>query len=370
MINIISKGVSRSLGLIAILLILGCQNEVKSEESQLASTSSAEEEAEVNGNKFTISGKVDPVHSGKSVTLEEPSQQQSKIVTSTTITEDGAFVLSGDVDQIRFFRLNFFDSFQAPIVIANNDNIEVGIDSSGAGWQFLYQGSLESEYLQEYINFVKSTDIRTDAGVSAFKQQIEKMTPSFVGFLAISEFISMYGKEHFEFARTVGANYSDVSKYPYAEGLDAQINGADPTFLAIGSIAPDFTLPNVDGVNVSLSDFRGKYVLVDFWASWCRPCRMENPNVLKAYNQYKEKGFDVLGVSLDRSKDSWVGAIQQDGLVWNHVSDLQFWNSKAAQLYQVKGIPFTLLLDKEGRIIGKNLRGAQLEQKLAEVLGE
>lgn len=363
------KLISRSLGFIAILLILGCQNEVKSEETQNASDNSVEETKDAGSGEFTISGTVDKSHFGKRITLEEPSQQQSKIVTSTTIGDDGSYSLSGTVEQIRFFRLNFFNAYQAPVVVANTDKIEVEIDSSRAEWQFVYKGSKESEYLQEYITFVKTTDIRSDQGIESFKQQIEKMTPSFVGFLAVSEFISLYGKEHYDFAKKVSENYQDISKYPYAEGLIAQVNGADPTFLAIGSLAPDFTLPNEDGKEVKLSDFRGKYVLVDFWASWCRPCRMENPTVLKAYNKYKEKGFDVLGVSLDRSKDAWIGAIRQDGLVWNHVSDLQFWNSKAAQLYQVKGIPFALLLDKEGRIIGKNLRGEQLEQKLAEVLG-
>ena len=120
---------------------------------------------------------------------------------------------------------------------------------------------------------------------------------------------------------------------------------------------------------MSLTDFRGKYVLVDFWASWCRPCRAENPNVVRVYNQYKDKGFEILGVSLDKSKDAWLKAIEQDKLTWKHVSDLKFWQSEAAQLYGVSSIPYTILLDPEGTIIAQNLRGASLERKLAELLG-
>jgi peroxiredoxin len=137
----------------------------------------------------------------------------------------------------------------------------------------------------------------------------------------------------------------------------------------IGSTPPEIALPTPEGTTFKLSQLRGKVVLIDFWASWCKPCRIENPNVVRMYQAYKGKGFEILGVSLDRDRKSWVDAIKQDGLTWKHVSDLQFWNSKAAQDYYVKAIPATFLLDKEGKIIGKNLRGPALEAKLKEVLG-
>jgi peroxiredoxin len=135
-----------------------------------------------------------------------------------------------------------------------------------------------------------------------------------------------------------------------------------------GKPAPDFTLPGPDGKLIALSSFRGKYVLVDFWASWCMPCRQENPNVVAAYQNFKGKNFTVFGVSLDKDKTNWVKAIKDDQLTWPHVSDLKYWNSAVVPLYNIEGIPFNVLLDPEGKIIASNLRGRALTAKLQEVL--
>jgi len=135
--------------------------------------------------------------------------------------------------------------------------------------------------------------------------------------------------------------------------------------VALGQVAPDFTEKDPQGKPVSLSSLRGKYVLVDFWASWCGPCRAENPNVVKAYRQFKDKGFTILGVSLDKNKDSWVQAIKQDHLDWNQVSDLKFWNNRVAKLYGIRAIPSNFLLDRDGKILARNLRGKKLDQELA-----
>ncbi len=136
---------------------------------------------------------------------------------------------------------------------------------------------------------------------------------------------------------------------------------------AIGVEAPDFTMNNTEDKPVQLSSLRGKIVLLDFWASWCGPCRQENPNVVKLYQKYHDKGFEILGVSLDKTKDDWLKAIKDDNLSWIHVSDLQYWQNSAARQYGVNAIPQSFLLDKDGKIIGKGLRGEELAQKLAEL---
>jgi len=136
-----------------------------------------------------------------------------------------------------------------------------------------------------------------------------------------------------------------------------------------GAQAPDFSQATPEGEELALSELRGKIVLIDFWASWCGPCRRENPNVVQVYHKYKEKGFEILGVSLDNNRDRWLGAIEEDNLTWQHVSDLKGWSNAAAQKYQVSSIPQTYLLDREGKIIARNLRGPSLERKLEELFG-
>ena len=136
----------------------------------------------------------------------------------------------------------------------------------------------------------------------------------------------------------------------------------------IGKQAPELSLPDINGKAINLSSFKGKYVLVDSWASWCLPCRQENPNVVQVYNKYKNKNFTILGVSLDKEKDDWLNAIQKDKLSWTQVSDLREWNSQAVSTFDFTGIPFNVLVDPDGKIIAQSLRGNELEKKLEEVL--
>jgi peroxiredoxin len=138
--------------------------------------------------------------------------------------------------------------------------------------------------------------------------------------------------------------------------------------LAIGKVAPEIELSDPEGNKIALSSLRGKYVLIDFWAAWCAPCRQDNPKLRNVYYKYKNKGFEIYAISLDKTKEDWVKAIKQDRLNWIHVSDLKFWQSPVAQMYNVEAIPFNILIDKEGKIIAKQLRSQQLDQKLNEIL--
>jgi peroxiredoxin len=190
-------------------------------------------------------------------------------------------------------------------------------------------------------------------------------------------YISLNALENYAYS----ADYVDIA--PLFEGLSPAIKQSDPgkkfaerlpklKSVALGAMAPEFAEVDTSGKMINLSSFRGKYVLVDFWASWCGPCRHENPNVVKAFNRFKNQKFTILGVSLDRpnAKDKWLAAIHKDGLKWTQVSDLKFWDSKVAGLYAVRGIPQNFLIDPNGRIIGKNLRGDDLEAKLEELFGK
>ncbi len=196
-------------------------------------------------------------------------------------------------------------------------------------------------------------------------QFIKDFPTSFVSLYMLNAELGGYNL-NYEIAHPLFNNLSDnlkktsLGKY-FAIELDKG------KYTSIGSMAPDFTEKSPEGKDIKLSDFKGKYVLLDFWASWCGPCRQENPSVVNAYQKYKDKNFTVLGVSLDKAKAPWVKAIADDKLAWQHVSDLNYFNGKVANLYHIESIPQNFLINPEGKIVAKNLRGIALELKLKEI---
>lgn len=221
--------------------------------------------------------------------------------------------------------------------------------------QFLTTNNLYKKFLYNYIDTTESPIIALFAlsysqeiGMDSVKSLLASLTKKFPKNSSVVDI-----KKQFE-------QYIAEQSQPQAQPQPGQVSE--------GQIAPDFTLPDVDGKPFTLSSLRGKYVLLDFWASWCGPCREENPNVVATYKQFKDKNFTVLGVSLDQEKKNWLSAIKEDGLVWKQVSDLKFWNSEAAALYGVEAIPYNVLIDPSGKVIGTSLRGSDLSNKLSEVL--
>ena len=233
------------------------------------------------------------------------------------------------------------------------------------------KGSKNMALYQRYNNLAAAA-IEDSSLAATLPEQMERMIRDNTSEL-MSAFLVTYFESVIEQYAALYQEVRDklIDTYPeneFVRHVDQKLRSLG---VVAGMEAPDIALPDTAGVTRRLSDLRGKVVLIDFWASWCGPCRMENPNVVRVYNKYHDMGFEIFSVSLDKDRDRWVAAILKDGLVWpNHVSDLKYWSSEAGKLYGISSIPATVLVDRDGKVLARNLRGAQLEQKLQEIFGK
>ncbi|WP_183558172.1 TlpA disulfide reductase family protein [Mucilaginibacter sp. SP1R1] len=338
---------------------------------------------------FTISGTIKNPASLKVVYLLEADSTQIKVVDSTSLSEDGKFQFKHDAPYANLYKLrtgdNVFD-----VIAKNGDGIEFTTDLKDNAHAYTISGSDDSDKIKEFnkiSNFYGDKNNKVVAEYQEKSQALGKQSDSLlkVYMPVFQKNMADYGNAVIKFvndnkkslAGFYAATSLDVYKYEpqlvaYADEIkdDFKDNPAVQQFIkqmekakpvSVGHKAPDFTTAGIDGKPVKLSDFKGKYVMIDFWASWCMPCRQENPNVVKQYNTFKSKGFNILGISLDKEQAAWQKAVNDDKLTWAHGSDLKGFEGATEQLYHIEAIPSNFIIDPQGNIIAKNITGADLE---------
>ncbi len=273
----------------------------------------------------------------------------------SAVVEHGKFQFTTSVELPELYGLTLDPSKSPLYVFLENNNIEVSLDSSAYYEHSKVIGSTANDLFTAY-------KLQRRVQIDQFIQEHPKSIVS--AYILYRDF--SYRLTPDEIRHNIQLLDPSLHTSPYVNILQELVPVLES--VQVGKKAPDFSALDPDGKTIKLSDHLGKYLLVDFWAAWCGPCRRENPNVVKAFQKYKDKGFDVFGVSLDKNKDAWIKAIQHDGLTWTQVSDLAYWNSAPAKLYGVRAIPANFLIDPSGIIIARNLRGEALEEKLNELL--
>jgi thiol-disulfide isomerase/thioredoxin len=357
-----------------------------------------------------ISGNLMNPLKGEYFYLLELKANELKTIDSLKIGDDGRFDFKREITQPTFFLLrtsydNFFTLLAEPgekiNIEAHHDSLNYPSSVSGSkgtmkmveynkalkntvdklrGLNEIYSQNLNSPDLPKIRQSLDSTAQQYLKGINIYtKKYIDQNLKSLVSLVALYQQVApqVYVLDQVKDLKYyVKVDSSLFSLYPESQPVKAlheQIQGlvsmsGEKAVVIDGAVAPEISLPSPDGKVISLSSTRGTIVLLDFWASWCGPCRRENPNLVKAYNKYHGKGFAIFQVSLDKTREDWVKGIQDDQLnQWIHVSDLKYWNSMVVPLYKIESIPFNLLLDKDGKVLASNLRGAELEQKLAEI---
>lgn len=358
---------------------------------------------------FTIEGTIEGANNTR-VYLEAATQDGIVDVAKTQTDGEGKFTLYGNIPAMGFYELRLGETEKdiVPVTLQPDDKVTLTATKETFAFEPKFEGTEWAapltKYMQLFSNFSKEQAefarnnqnadravlmeamMKGKAPIDAFSiEQIKSDLDNPVNLILTSSLApSPLGFEdwdttNLDIMRDMQSAFA--AKYPgspIVKQLGAQIEQLDLAYQNYivqkntpfeEEAAPEIAMNSPEGKPIKLSDLRGKYVLVDFWASWCGPCRRENPNVVRMYNKYKSKGFTILSVSLDDNKDKWKNAILQDGLIWpNHVSDLLGWKTPMTQIYGFNGIPHTVLVDPKGNIIARNLRGAGLEQKLEEVL--
>jgi len=343
-------------------------------------------------NTFTLSGTITNPGKVSSIYLLEVDSTQVNVVDSTKLSENGKFELKRSGPYANFYKLrigtNMFD-----LIAKNGDAIDFTTDLGDSLHIYNITGSDESEKMKEFnklSNFYtdkntkltqeyeqkaaalgKQSDSLLQVYMPVFKKNINDFGNQAVAFMNANK-NSLAG---FYAASTLDPDTFEPQLIAYADAIQGKFNG-NPTVqnfikqmealkpISIGHAAPDFTTMGIDGKPVKLSDFKGKFVMLDFWASWCGPCRQENPNVVKQYAAYHPKGFNILSISLDTSKTNWQAAINNDKLTWAHASDMANFTGPTELLYHIQAIPSNFLINEQGIIVAKNLRGTDLEDFL------
>jgi peroxiredoxin len=341
-------------------------------------------------NGFVITGTVAGLAEKSDVFLTDANNAADTL--ARTKVESGKFILAGHVNEPNLYEINFGAVKKKSVMFIGNDavtltgNVEdmknLSVKGSRSQDDFMDFQNIFNPYimqlnaLNQFANSQQGMNKR-DSIVNVSKglvssimvaedQFIQNKKSSYVTpFVLIV--LSQLSDDVIALEKKLNSLSPQVQNGFYGKYLQQQI--AEKKIGAVGTDEIDFVQNDTTGKPVQLSSFKGKYVLVDFWASWCHPCRLENPNVVAAYNRFKNKNFTVLGVSLDKSREPWVAAIKQDKLAWTHVSDLKFWSNDVALKYHVQQIPQNMLIGPDGKIVAKNLRGEDLQAKLCELLG-